>query len=99
MSKFQTGKWSPPSRENPNIPYINAIKRKTFFTFLKILKTKPPSKYLSGKRRFKFLLLEYLDNKMYIDVKETIKKYFLAKMKEVYGDALSLEPILNFKKS
>ena len=36
---------------------------------------------------------------MYIDVKETIKKYFLAKMKEVYGDALSLEPILNFKKS
>ena len=36
---------------------------------------------------------------MYIDVKETIKKYFLVKMKEACGDALSLEPILNFKKS
>ena len=35
---------------------------------------------------------------MYKDIKETIKKYFLFKMKEVCGDALSLEPILNFKK-
>ena len=35
---------------------------------------------------------------MYIDVKEAIKKYFLVKMKETCGDALSLEPILNFKK-
>ena len=33
---------------------------------------------------------------MYIDVKETIKKYFLVKMKEACG--LSWEPILNFKK-
>ena len=39
---------------------------------------------------------------MYIDVKETIKKflkYILIKVKEACGDALSLEPILNFKKS
>ena len=36
---------------------------------------------------------------MYIDVKETIKKCFLVRMKEVFGDALSLEPILSFKKS
>ena len=36
---------------------------------------------------------------MYVDVKETIKNYLLVKMKEACGDALSLEPILNFKKS
>ena len=36
---------------------------------------------------------------MYIDVKETIKKYFLVRMKEACGDALSLEPILSFKKN
>ena len=35
---------------------------------------------------------------MYIDVKETIK-YFLVKIKEGCGDALSLESILNLKKS
>ena len=35
---------------------------------------------------------------MYIDVKETIKKYFLVRMKEACGDALSLEPILSLKK-
>ena len=35
---------------------------------------------------------------MYIDIKETIKKYFLVKVKEACGDAISLEPILNFKK-
>ena len=35
---------------------------------------------------------------MYIDVKETIKKYFLVRMKEACGDALSLEPILCLKK-
>ena len=35
---------------------------------------------------------------MYIDVKESIKKYFLVRMKEACGDALSLEPILSFKK-
>ena len=35
---------------------------------------------------------------MYIDVKETIKKYFLVKMKDAYRDMLSLEPISNFKK-
>ena len=29
---------------------------------------------------------------MYIDVKETIKKYFMFKMKEACGDVLSLEP-------
>ena len=34
---------------------------------------------------------------MYIDVKETIKKYFLGKMKEACGDVLSLEPISNSK--
>ena len=56
------------------------------------------SKYLLGKHRFKFLLFEYLDNKMYTDVNETTKKYFLVKMKEACGDVLSLEPILNFKK-
>ena len=38
MSKFQTGGWSPPSRENPVILYIKAIKKKTLFTFLKIYK-------------------------------------------------------------
>ena len=47
------------------------------------------SKYLLGKHRFKFLLFEYLNNKMYIDVKETIEKYFLVKMKEACGNALS----------
>ena len=36
---------------------------------------------------------------MYIDVKETIKKYFLVKMKEGCGGALSFESILNLKKS
>ena len=36
---------------------------------------------------------------MYIDVKETIKKYFLVKMKEACGDALSLEPFQILKKS
>ena len=41
---------------------------------------KPPSTYLLSKHRFKFLLFGYLDNKMYIDVKETIKKYFLVRM-------------------
>ena len=35
---------------------------------------------------------------MYIAIKETIKKYFQVKMKEACGDALSSEPILNFKK-
>ena len=35
---------------------------------------------------------------MYIDLKETIKKYFLVRMKEACGDALSWEPILSFKK-
>ena len=35
---------------------------------------------------------------MYIDVKETTKKYFLVKMKESCGDALSLEPILSLTK-
>ena len=34
---------------------------------------------------------------MFIDVKETTKKYFLVKMKEACGDALSLEFILNFE--
>ena len=58
-----------------------------------MIKTKPPSKYLLGKYRFKFVISEYVDNKMYIDVKETIKKYFLVKVKEACGDALSLEPI------
>ena len=29
---------------------------------------------------------------MYTDVKETMKKYFLDRMKEACGDALSLEP-------
>ena len=38
-------------------------------------------------------------SKMYIDVKETIKKYFLVKMKEGCGGALSFESILNLKKS
>ena len=35
---------------------------------------------------------------MYIDVKETIKKYFLVGMEEACGDALSLGPILSLKK-
>ena len=35
---------------------------------------------------------------MYTDVKETIKKYLLVRMKEACGDALSLEPILSLKK-
>ena len=30
---------------------------------------------------------------MYMDIKETIKKYFLVRMKEACGDALSLEPL------
>ena len=47
---------------------------------------------------FKFLLFEYLDNKMHIDIKETIKKYFLVRMKEAYEVALSLEPTLSLKK-
>ena len=34
---------------------------------------------------------------MYIDVKETLKKYFLVRMKEACGDALSLKPILSLK--
>ena len=34
---------------------------------------------------------------MYIDLKETMKKYYLDKMKEACGEASSLEPILNFK--
>ena len=34
---------------------------------------------------------------MYLDVKETVEKYFLVRMKEACGDALSLKPILSFK--
>ena len=34
----------------------------------------------------------------YTDVKETIKQYFLVRMKEVCGDTLSLETILSSKK-
>ena len=34
---------------------------------------------------------------MFIDVKETLKKYFLVGMKEACGDALSLKTILNLK--
>ena len=36
---------------------------------------------------------------MHIDIKETLKKYFLVRMKEAYGVALSLEPTLSFKKN
>ena len=36
-----------------------------FLVEWKILKTKPPSKYLLCKHRFKFLLFEYLDNRIY----------------------------------
>ena len=32
---------------------------------------------------------------MHMDVKETIKKYFMSRMKEACGDALSLEPTLS----
>ena len=32
---------------------------------------------------------------VYRRIKETIKKYFLVRMKEACGDALSLEPILS----
>ena len=42
-------------------------------------------------------MFEYLDNKMYIDVKEAIKKYILVRMKEARRDALSLEPILSLR--
>ena len=35
---------------------------------------------------------------MYIDVKETIKKYFIVRMKEACGNALFLEAILSLKK-
>ena len=35
---------------------------------------------------------------MYIDVKETIKKYFLVKMKGACENMLSFEPISKFKK-
>ena len=35
---------------------------------------------------------------LFIDVKETMKSYFLGRMKEACGDALSLEPILSLKK-
>ena len=34
---------------------------------------------------------------MCVDVKITIKKYFLVKMMEVCGDAVSLEPNLSLK--
>ena len=34
---------------------------------------------------------------MFIDVKETLKKYFLVRMKEACGHALSLKTILNLK--
>ena len=34
----------------------------------------------------------------YIDEKETMKQYFLVRMKEACGDALSMEPILSLKK-
>ena len=33
----------------------------------------------------------------YIDEKETMKQYFLVRMKEACGDALSLESILSLK--
>ena len=36
---------------------------------------------------------------MYIDIKETIKKYFLVRMNEACGDGPSLKPILSLKKS
>ena len=34
---------------------------------------------------------------MYIDVKETLKKYFLVRMKGACGNALSLKPIFSLK--
>ena len=36
---------------------------------------------------------------MYIDVKETIEKHFLVRLREACGEALSIKPILSLKKS
>ena len=61
------------------IPYIKTKKENSF---QKILKIKPQRKYLLSKHRFKFILFEYLDNKMNIDAKEIIIKFSLVRMKE-----------------
>ena len=47
----------------------------------------------------KKLRIQTLFTQWYIDVKETMKELFLVRMKEACGDALSLEPILSFKKN
>ena len=54
--------------------------------------------YLLSKHRFQFILFQYLDNKMNIDAKEIIIKFFLVRMKEGCGDALFLKLILSLKK-
>ena len=36
---------------------------------------------------------------MYIDVKQTIEKHFLVRLREACGEALSIKPILSLKKS
>ena len=46
----------------------------------------------------KKLRIETLFTQWYKGVKETVKQYFLVRMKEACGEALSLEPILSFKK-
>ena len=66
------GWWGLPPVGKTLLSFTLNQRKKTLFTILKILKTKPPSKCLLSKHRFKFLLFEYLDNKMYIDVKETM---------------------------
>ena len=55
---------------------LHKSKEETICTILKILKTKPPNKYLLGKHRFQFLLFEYLDNQMYPVWKLSINRFF-----------------------
>ena len=55
------------------------------------MKTRVSLKYLVSYCRFTFPLFEYLDNKVYINVKETTKKYIFVRMKESSGDEPFLE--------
>ena len=64
-----------------------------------ISKENPVNPYLKVKKK-NFRTLKISKTKppsKYMDVKKTMKKYFLVRMKEAYGDALPFEPNLNLK--
>ena len=71
-------------------------KKKNFFTILKIQKT---TGHQTSTYYVNINLNDYYsNNKIYTDLKKSIKKYILARMQESWRDALPLEPVLSLKK-